>query len=431
MRRRTPHSVPGLALSATALALALAAVPAGAQEPPVNYSGDMTQRPALTGDWDGTRNELEKKGIRFDLSLTQVGQGVLDGGRATGWQYGGLGIVSINIDTQKLGLWPGGFVLLEAEGNFGRAVNVNAGGLMGVNFAYMNPVPGQVGIAIPQVAIMQFLSHHVGILFGKLDTLTADNNAFAHGKGDKQFMNFGLNFNGTLGLLPLSALGAGVIILPTGDPAAAIVTFSAADAAGKASTSGFDTAFKGNTMFSSEARVRTAFFGLTGHQLAGYVYSKKSYAALDQSLNFIIENGTIERKNRTWSAYYNFDQYLWETSKGSGKGIGLFGRFGISDGNPNPVHHFYSIGLGANGVIPRRPNDSFGMAYFYTDISQPTFTGPLETRQLLRDGYGVEAYYDVAITPWALLTPDLQVIRSANAKLPQSTVFGVRLQMLF
>jgi len=82
------------------------------------YSGDLWHRSTLTGDWFGARNDLAAKGITFDMSLTQVGQGVVDGGKDEGWKYGGRGDLTFNLDTQKLGLWPGGFLTVEVEGNF-------------------------------------------------------------------------------------------------------------------------------------------------------------------------------------------------------------------------------------------------------------------------------------------------------------------------
>jgi porin len=160
----------------------------------------------------------------------------------------------------------------------------------------------------------------------------------------------------------------------------------------------------------------------------------------------MIETGNIEQKDNSWSFHYNFDQYLYEPKKGSGQGIGIFGRFGASDGNPNPVHYFYSLGIGGKGVLGR-PLDQFGIGYYYMDISNPKFTGPLGTREFLRDEYGVEAYYNFAITPWMKLTPDLQVIRPAQQDVLQidkehlllskkkevdtATVIGLRLQVVF
>jgi len=56
----------------------------------------------------------------------------------------------------------------------------------------------------------------------------------------------------------------------------------------------------------------------------------------------------------------------------------------------------------------------------------------------LRDEYGFEAFYNVAITPWLQLTPDIQVIRpaqkrvAANGKgIDTASVLGFRLQMVF
>ena len=64
------------------------------------------------------------------------------------------------------------------------------------------------------------------------------------------------------------------------------------------------------------------------------------------------------------------------------KAIGIFGRFGASDGNPNPMHYFYSIGIGGKGIIPGRPLDRFGIGYYYMDVSNPKFTGPVATRDI-------------------------------------------------
>lgn len=200
--------------------------------------------------------------------------------------------------------------------------------------------------------------------------------------------------------------------------------------------------------------MRTDFFGMTGHQLVGATYNTKNFSSIDQSLRIILEDRTIEAKDNTWCFYYNFDQYLYEPKKGSGNGLGLFGRFGASDGNPNLTHYFYSIGFGGKGVIPGRPNDGFGIGYYYMDISQPRFTGPLETRTALRgEEQGFEAYYNFALTPWMVLTPDIQVIRGAQKdtatitgrniiggivvptvtgkSVDTATVLGFRLQLVF
>jgi porin len=415
------------------------------------YSGDFWSRSTLTGDWGGARNDLAKKGVTFDLSLTQTYQGIVSGGKDRVWQYSGRGDLTINVDTQKLGLWPGGFFNAEVEGNYNKSVNGQTGALMPVNSNQIYPIPASDNLNVSAFNFTQFLSPYFGVTFGKYATITStsgDMNEFAHGKGDTQFMNLAFNFNPLMALtVPYSTLGAGVIILPTKDPNGAIVSFMVLQANGQSSTSGFSDLNQNLLTFAGEGRVKTNFFGLTGHQLFGSTYSNKQFTSIDQNARIIIENGGLEKTKGSWNVYYNFDQFLYEPKKGSGQGIGIFGRFGASDGNPNFMHYFYSIGVGGKGVIPGRPLDQFGIGYYYLDIKSPTFTGPLATRSFLRDEQGFEAYYNFALTPWMKLTPNIQVIRptqknvvsvitggipSINRKsIDTATVIGVRLQLIF
>jgi porin len=418
------------------------------------YSGDFWSRSTLTGDWWGLRNELAAKGITFDMSLTQVYQGIVDGGKDEAWKYGGRGNLTINVDTQKLGLWPGGFFTVEVEGNFAKTVNLLTGALMPVNSNQMWPTPTAVqnnNLNVPNVSFTQFFSPYAGVILGKLATLSptsGDMNEFAHGKGDIQFMNLAFNINPVaVVVVPYSTLGAGVIILPTKDPEEAIINLMVLQTNGKASVAGFEDLHSNQLTFAGEARVRTDFFGLTGHQLIGWEYSNKTFASLDQSLRFIIQTNTIEKQKASWAIYYNFDQYLYEIKKGSDQGIGIFGRFGVSDGNPNPMHFFYSFGVGGKGIIPGRPLDRFGIGYYYIDVNNPKFTGNLGiTREFLRDEYGFEMFYNIAITPWLQLTPDIQVLRPAQKdvftfgqgprivsekSIGTATVLGLRLNMVF
>lgn len=411
-----------------------------------SYSGDFWNRSTLTGDWGGIRNEWAAKGITFDINLTQIGQSVISGGKNIGWEYTGRGNLTMNINTQKLGLWSGGFFSVEVEGNYNKPINLDSGAIMPVNTNQLFPTLGAQELNVPQIKFTQFLSHYFGATLGKFDTTSGDANEFAHGKGDKQFFNLAFNINPVLLLtVPSSTLGAGVIILPTKDPKSAVISLLVVDSNGRANTSGFDTAFEGNNTYVIEGHLGTDFFGMTGHQLVGATYSGKDFSSLDQSLRIIVENGSIKKEDDSWAFFYNFDQYVYEPNKG--QGVGIFGRFGASDGDANPIHYFYSVGVGGKGIVPGRALDEFGVGFYYIDVSNPEFTGLLADRDLLRDEYGVEAYYNIALTPWMKLTPDIQVIRPAQKDRLQidsehllaskkkdvdtATVVGLRLQIVF
>jgi porin len=439
-----------LAMLAVFLLLAAAAMAEDSCKPkpappplPTPYSGDFLSRSTLTGDWGGLRNTLAAKGVTLDLTVTQTEQGVVGGGKSSSWEYGGRGQLTLRVDTGKLGLWPGGFLTMEAEGNFGHAVNPYTGALMPVNENQIYPVPGRDDIYFPAWNFAQFLSEYFGIVVGKLDTTGGDDNEFAHGKGDTQFMNLAFGINPVAVVtVPYSTLGAGVIVLPTKDPNSAMIQFNVLNSAGVANTAGFDELNGNKLTFTGLARVRTGFFGFTGHQSIGLTYSNKEFTSIDQRLGQVIVTNQIEKKKGSWAVFYNFDQYLFEPEKGSGRGIGIFGRFGASDGNPNPMKFFYSAGVGGKGFLSSRPNDSFGLGYYYMQVENLKVTGPLATRSFLRNEYGFEAFYTVAVTPWMLLTPDIQVVRPAQKEqgglLPfmrtsvdTATILGLRMRLIF
>ncbi|HVO23361.1 MAG TPA: carbohydrate porin [Candidatus Margulisiibacteriota bacterium] len=419
-----------------------AAAKAEEEESAHRYSGDLLSRSTLTGDWGGLRNDWAEKGVTFDANLTQIEQGVVSGGKNGSWEYGGRGDITANLDTQKAGLWPGGFLTVELEGNWSSSVNGKTGALSPANTNQLFPLPTGDNAALPNLSFAQFLSHYFGVAVGKFQTVTTgDANEFAHGKGDAQFFNLAFNINPSVLVVPYSTLGAGVIVLPTADPNQAVVSLLALSATGKASTSGFDNL--NGAIFAGEGRVRTGFFGLSGHQLLGALYSNKRYTSLDQRLGFVIENRALATQDGTWAMYYNFDQFLYETDKAAGHGIGLFGRFGASEGDPIPTQYFYSAGVGAKGLIPSRDHDQFGLGYYYSSINNPTivFSPRRPPLSALRDEWGFEGYYNVALTPWLLLTPDVQVIGPAQKQqiislrdrrsVGTATVLGLRLQTIF
>jgi porin len=450
MDNRKRIDMTGYSLRGIVVLLFLLCLSATARAEEQTYSGDFLSRSTLTGDWGGARNDLAKKGFTIDLNVTQTEQGVVGGGKSSSWEYGGRGNLMLNIDTGKMGLWPGGFLMAEVEGNFGHDVNGSTGALMPVNTNQIFPLPKPDEVCIPALNFTQFLSEYFGLLVGKIDVTSGDPNEFAHGtngyaKGDTQFMNMALNVNPNLVMtFRYNPLAAGMVILPTKDPKGATVMLLVADSDGAANTTGFTTLNKNKLTFLGQGRVRTDFFGKTGHQLIGYAYSNKEFVSLDQRLENIVTNSIAKQKG-SWAFYYNFDQYFYEPEKGSGKGVGVFGRFGASDGNPNPIHYFFSLGIGGKGMMASRPHDQFGFGWYFIDVKNPSFTGPVTSLQVLRDEQGFEAFYSVALTPWALLTPDIQVVHPAQKNtvdlsrpfpfiregINTATVLGLRLRVVF
>jgi porin len=129
--------------------------------------------------------------------------------------------------------------------------------------------------------------------------------------------------------------------------------------------------------------------------------------------------------------YYNFDQYLVVDPCDPNRGWGLFGRAAVSDGNPNVLHWFASLGVGGSSPICCREQDSFGLGWYYIGLSDEI--GEIGNRLLLpRDETGVELYYKAVLNKWFEVTADLQVVEPAIRQgATTAVVAGLRANLEF
>ena len=422
------------------VAIAVSAPIAASAQPydvPPTWGGDFWSRPRLTGDWFGFRDEMGKRGVVFDLDFLQILQGTATGGRETGVSYGGTADYTLNVDTGKLGLWPGGFFKVSAMSGFGDSENDDAGAIGAVNMAALLPEP-TTSTALMNLTYMQFFATWIGVFAGKLNGLDSDANAFAHDYRT-QFLNFGLNINQVALLAPVSAWGGGIVLVPWQD---AVLTVSVMDPDGTPRDNSLAGLFSSGVLVGSEGRVTIRPFGLVGHQLVGGYWSNKERLTIDQDPSNIgrflltsrfprlADPGPVLRRllerffpqllvpvqpaktqDYMWTVYYNFDQYLWNPSNDPTRGVGIFFRFGASDGQVNPVKYAYNVGLSANGVVPGRPADTFGVGWSRIQFSNnfaPFLRDALNLGLNTEDA--VELYYNFAVTKWLGLTVDLQIV---------------------
>jgi porin len=434
----------------------VASAPAGAQPyvVPPTWGGDFWTRPRLTGDWGGLRDELGAKGVVIDVDLLVSPMGVLSGGKSTGGDTWGNADYTLNVDTQKLGLWPGGFLNISVDTSFGTALN-NSGTLAPVNTATLIPESNNHNhtTALMGATFMQFLSTKFGLILGKVDTLTSAELEF-YGNYQTQFLNAAFNFPLTSAFVPISAFGGGVIALPTQDISVSILALSSD---GTPTSNNVGDAFGKGTMVVGGAGVTIKPFGLVGHQNLSLLWGNQNRFSLEQdpgnlaalllqsrfprlgnpgpTLEQILERffpglsvpaAPPNRESSSWAVSYAFDQYIWQPAGDSKHGIGVFFSAGTSDANPNPIKYSFLAGLGGKGIVPRRPDDTFGLAFARTQFSS-AFVPFLRQRLGLgldhEDAF--EAYYNLAITGWLNATADLQVVNSGLKKALNSSGAGL------
>ena len=468
--RGCPRSVGWIIIAAVALA-GTPVTPAAAQpiEEPKTYAGDVGSRPRLTGDWGGFRDELATRGIRFDADLLLTPQGVASGGHDTVAEFWGNAEYTLNVDTGKAGLWPGGFLRVIANSGFGDSVLGTSGAISLVNTAALLPKPNEPNTGLMHATFMQFLSPQFGLVAGKVFALDGAHREFT-GNYRTQFLNGALTFPLSTALVPVSAYGGGIVALPLeGVELSAL----ALDPSGTPTNSDVGEAFRDGALVLAGAKVVVKPFGLVGHQGVSGMWSDKKRPSLTQdpsnigrlllterfprladpgpALRRILERffpgllvpvEPLNRKNDTWTVFYSFDQYLWQPKDDPKRGIGIFFTFGAADGNPNPLKYTYNMGIGGNGVVPGRPNDNFGLGWARTDFSSEFVPFLREQLDLGLDHEDViEMYYNASVTPWLNATLDLQVIEPGLKKMLDSSgslkdvnttvIAGLRLQVRF
>lgn len=376
---------------------------------------------------------LDRLGITFDADVTQFYQGVANGGREQEFFYGGHGDYVLNIDGEKLIGQEGLFLQVRGEHRFGQDVNASTGALMPASILMSLPVFDETDFVLSELTFTQFFSENFAVFLGKAAAIEGDPNQFAAGRGREQFSNLAFVANPVpLNAMPYSTLTAGFVY--TADPQFnQYFKFLIRNPTDTTTTSGFDELFAEGVTLAVDGRLHTNFFGKSGHQLAGAVWTSREFNALGQDPRILFPplGIPIERKSGSWTLFYNFDQYLVVDPCNSDRGWGLFGRAAISDGNPNPLHWFASLGVGGSSPIPRRESDSFGVGWYYLGLSDEI--GPIATALLLpRDETGVELYYKAQVSEWFEVTADLQVIEPAIRRgATTAVVAGLRANIEF
>jgi porin len=431
-------------LSALGAALPLHAMPYAT---PDTWGGDLASRARLTGDWGGVRDDMAKKGVVLDLDLYWMPQTILDGGKDETSESWGNAIATLNVDTGKAGLWPGGFFKVQTVTSFGDNLMRDTGTMVPANITWMLPNPADTDTGLQELTYTQFLSHHFGLFLGKINAIAPTN--VLHGDYTTGFLNTGINMPLALAMVPLSAYGIGALYLPSQEVTVAGMVL---DPNGTIKDDDLGDAFDDGVMALVSGDLKVKPGGLPGHQNLTLAWSNKDRTSLIQDpvnlanllltarfpmlgdpgpiLGEILEAFPVlgapqplNEESETWAAVYSFEQFLWQPKGNPKGGIGMFFSAGLSDGKANPIKYSYSLGLVGKGVVPGRPYDDFGIGWARTEFSDNFVPYLRDTYDLGLDHEdAVELFYNAAVTPWLSVSPSLQIISPALNKAFDSTI---------
>jgi len=399
--------------------------------------GDEPQAPScltadtLTDNWLGAGEALSEKGVDFRLGLTAIYQLNLDGGLATHRRAGrstGSFDLEAELDFQRLFGVPAAKLYALAEGSWSDGLDASSIGSVG-GFEVNGDAGGDRSIDLTQLYYEQeLLDGRLRFRVGKLDLtggfecrhcpVAFDGNAFANDE-TAQFLNAALVNNPAIPF-PSESLGAVVYAEPADG---AYVSAGVADAQGDARETGFNTAFHDEDYFFSIFE-----FGLVPHlpgprgPLRGGYRAGFWYDPQDKAKH---AGGT---KRDDVGFYLSCDQVLIKENPGEDdeQGLGVFGRYGLADGDVSEVRRFWSVGCQYLGLLPTRDEDVIAFGVAQGRLARAAGFGALHTTVM-------ELYYNVQVTPWLNLSPSIQhVINPGGANASNhATVIGVRAQVAF
>jgi porin len=371
---------------------------------------------------------LRQQGVDIRGGVTGSHMGLTAGSGDKRWRTGGKADLYVTVDGEKVGLWRGFFVNYHQEWNFGRDVGEAKGGFL---------LPPNTLTALPRlggalqdtaITITQNFGDALSISAGKFNLLDlASKTPIAGGGGIETFSNLGIAAP-ISGVTPPYLLGA----IATLKTQPAIFTLMVYDPRNAQSEDVIRKPFREGTTVSLAMTVPTRFGGLPGFYGVRGVYSNKEGVDLDSlpGLAFPAETrGTLEKRGYYYASV-SAQQYLWANPDKPGQGWGLFMDAGLSDGNPNVFRWHLITGVSGTGVFGR-DLDRWGVGYFYYALSNDLKGGLAALGIKRRDEQGVEAYYNLALTPWLRVTANLQWIKPTNADRKDAVLAGLRTQVKF
>jgi len=427
MRRRVTEVF--LAVAVMTFAAGFSALAAQEEAAPIiNTSGETTpsttepapppgwlERDTLTGDWGGGRTWLKGHGITLKPRLTQFYQGMTSGDGDHGFEYGGKADLLLNADLDKLGLWNGFSLTVHAEYNLGQGVNGSGGTIALVNTGlYFPGIEGADRFDLSSVYFGQTFGDSVSLVFGKMNMIDiASTKPFMGGAGIDSFWNV-VFVAPPSGTVPPYLFGA-LLSVRTEPATFGLWVYDPNDVVNR---SGFDNPFGDGITFRGSVDFPVAIGGHSGHQGFVALYSTKDGTDLERDPHDTLippfPQGSPGIKNSRYYFAYLFDQYLYQSKENPKEGVGLFGQFGISDGNPNKLYWMAFGGVGGRGLIPGRSRDNWGAGFYYAAPSTD-LKNSLESTTTIRNDYGFEMFYNFALTPWFVLGADLQIIKPSLA----------------
>ena len=438
--------------------------PVHAQQQADQTPPDFWHQDTLTGDWGGLRTALADQGITFSATYTGEVFSNVQGGIKRGSTYDGEFQPQIDVDLEKLLGWQGGRFRASMIQGHGPSLSQGwVGNLLGVSGVVVVPPATRLyNLWLQQNFFGDVVSIRAGLMNVDAEFLTSSTASL--------FMNTtfgwpvwtGLDLPGGGPAYPLSAPGVRVRLQPAPEGLYLQAAIFSGDPTGHNGSNSLNTgvpsgtvvSFKGGTFIIAElgyalnqatdAKGPPMAYKLGGWYHTSDQFQDQRFANNGVSLASPLSSGIPFDHIGNWGIYGVVDAALYQTEDGGG--LSAFARIGGSPGDRNLVSFYGDAGLTYKGLIPGRGDDTAGIAVGYLHIGgnarrldQDTqfFGGvpfPVRDQEVV-----LELSYQIQVTPWMTLQPDLQrifhpggnVLNSDGSTRRDALVLGLRSVLTF
>ena len=400
--------------------------------------------PTFTGDWSGLRTRMADQGITFNVQYAAEVWSNVTGGESTGTVYTGLMSLQGNVDLQELVGWQGASVSTRWYWLSGQDISATN---LGNNIFTVSNIAGFNTFRMNELWFQQnFLNDRISIRLGQL----AADSEFGVPTYDTVFLNGTFGWSADLytnipnggPAYPMGAPGVRVALTPWN-----WLTYQGA-------------VFQGNVFpqdvnqhgFRWHLNSSNGYFSI--HELIFRMNQGTESSGLPGSLKiggwFDTAPNPDASSTQPWNygLYFIEEQMLYRVPQpasvpviaNSGKqtaapsltdkGLGIFAHIGLAPRNSSVINFYIDGGLNYKGLIPRRDNDVFGVAFAYGHLNN----NPQGNDSSSNPGYEMvfETTYQIMLNPWLSLQPDVQyVIQASSADIPNALILGAHATVSF
>lgn len=306
--------------------------------------------------------------------------------------------VSLTLDTDRLGLWPGGIVFLDAQSGQGGGLTQRHVG----DTQVLSNIDAHRFTQLSEWWLEQaFLSDRLRLKLGRQDA-NADFACFDSGA---------FFLNSSFGLIP-------TVPIPTfPEPAVGVTASMDLSPRFNIALGAFDPALARVSAYPAPAS-----FGIELRLASGAGGENRYRVGLWHVRPYPFEASGLHPPTGAWAIHGTLDKTLVAT--GDGRGLRVFAQVGLAPAITAGVDAYLGWGAVHTGLGAGRDQDSIGLGVAHARLARPQ--GPVGGSET-----AIELFYRVRVLPWLIMQPDIQYIVSPSGLYEDAFIAGLRVETRF